>query len=227
MALSLLVTLFLSDHHFKVPLPGFSCSHHHSVIPWAPVGVSSLLTVPVSVCPHTFPQLPSSVCYCLSPQVSVLNKLLPCALGSHIQSSKLLCSETEPSHSPPHLLLILFTSVKSAFHPPAWDLGIALAASLCPPLGVNQLPGLVMSASLISLKFTSFSLFLLQLPWVRLPSAPAWITAKPFFEPSLGLQPRSSICSYPVARANLIMSLPWLIVFNFEAVTPLLNTQGP
>lgn len=100
------------------------------------------------------------------------------------------------------------------------DLGIALAASLCPALGVNQLPGLVMSASLIPLKSTYFSLFLLQLPCVRLPSAPAWIIAKPIFEPFLGLQPHSSICSYPVARTNLFIQLPWLIVFHFEVLTP-------
>lgn len=34
-----------SDHDFKVPVPGFPCSHHCLVVPQDPVWMSSLLTV--------------------------------------------------------------------------------------------------------------------------------------------------------------------------------------
>ena len=196
---------------------------HQSPLPWLLLLFPSLLsyssgssqdvftlTVPTLWVTTLIPTAPIlNVLTATPPNLYLLDKLLPCALGPCIQSS--FCPEMNPSHALQNPLLILhLTSVmRSAIHHPPRNPGIALAASLSSfPLRVNQSPSLVTPASLLSLKSTHFSLFPLQLPCFRSPSAPAWITAETISEPLLGLQPHPFICSYPAARANLIMSLP-------------------
>lgn len=139
-------------------LSGFSsCSHHRLVVPKAPVRTSSLLIIPLSG-DHTHSL--SSNPQCAPPSsLYLLDKLLHCVLGPCIKSSKPLRSEMNP------LLILHPASLKrSTIHQPARDLGIVLAASMFPPLGVNQSASFVMSAYLISLKSTYFSLFQCNCP---------------------------------------------------------------
>lgn len=124
-----------SDHDFKVPVPGFPCSHHCLVVPQDPVWMSSLLTVLTlwGIGLHSFPQFSPSVADCPSLQIShLLDKLLSCALGLCMQPSEAICLERNPSNSLPNPFLILHsTSVKRStiHHLEIWELPMLL---LCP-----------------------------------------------------------------------------------------------
>lgn len=168
--LSLLATPVLTDPQVRVPWPNrilFPSLLSDSLGSSQDIFILTGPTPWVTTLSPTSPTL--SVLTTPLPNPCPLEELLP-GLSDPASPSEALCPERNPSHSLQKLLLILhLTSVmRSSVHHPVRGPGTALAACLSFPLGADQPPTPVTSASVMSLKPTLFSLCPLQLPTIDL-----------------------------------------------------------